>query len=143
MMIPIPYSNYEICGIKGGGYAVKFIDYWGEERALNIEDIVVLRKFFNRREVGGDGNDPILNTLEMIQASNEGLLSASVSNKVVALLSRKKRCLLTVMSKKKSQDQFAKRFADAAENGGVVGIDAMEEYTPLKRSRRGPPMPFR
>lgn len=131
MMIPIPYSNYEIYGIKGGGYAVKFIDYWGEECALNIEDIVVLRKFFNRREVSGDGNDPILNTLEMIQASNEGLLSAvSVSNKVRGIIKQKK-AMLVDGDVKKSQDQFAKRFADAAENGGVVGIDAMEEYTPL------------
>jgi len=32
---------------------------------------------------------------------------------------------------KKSQDDFAKRFADAAANGGIVGLDAMEDYRPL------------
>lgn len=131
MMIPIPFDKWEINAIVGGGYAVTFLDYWGVERALNVEDIVILRKFYNRREVGGDGNDPILKTLEMIQASNEGLLSAlSVSNKVRGIVKQKK-AMLSEEDVKKSQDEFSKRFQDAAENGGIVGIDSMEEYTPL------------
>lgn len=131
MMIPIPFNNFEICEIKGGGYAVKFLDYWGVERALLIEDVVVLRKFFNRREASGDGNAPIQSSLDMWQASNEGLISAlSVSNKVRGLFKHKK-AMLAPEQVKGSQDEFAKRFQEAAESGGIVGIDAMEEYVPL------------
>ncbi len=32
---------------------------------------------------------------------------------------------------KKSQEDFARRFEDAASKGGIVGIDSMEEYVPL------------
>ncbi len=132
MMIPIPFDNFEIFEIKGGGYAVKFFDYWGAERAVHIEDVVVLRKFYNRREASGDGNEPIIDTLEMLQASNEGLKSAiSVSNKVRGLLKQKK-AMLSEDDVTKSQEQFAKRFKDASENGGIVGLDSMEEYTPLE-----------
>ena len=131
MMIPIPFNNFEICEVQGGGYAVQFVDYWGSQRAVLIEDVVVLRKFYNRREGGGDGNGPLQNSLEMLQASNDGLISAlTVSNKVRGLFKHKK-AMLAPDQVKGSQDEFAKRFQDAAENGGIVGIDAMEEYVPL------------
>ena len=93
MIIPVQYNSFEICPIEGGGYAVQFTDFEGMQRALNIEDVVILRKFFNSRDVGGDGNDPIYNTLDMMKASDEGLMQAlSVSNKVRGLLKQKKRC---------------------------------------------------
>lgn len=134
MMIPIPFNNFEICEVTGGGYAVQFLDYWGVQRALIVEDVVILRKFYNRREVSGDGNEPLLSGLEMLQASNEGLISAlTVSNKVRGLIKQKK-AMLASADVQKSQDEFAARFQDAAENGGIVGIDAMEEYTPLNVS---------
>lgn len=134
MMIPIPFNNFEICEVTGGGYAVQFLDYWGVQRALMVEDVVILRKFYNRREVSGDGNEPLLSGLEMLQASNDGLISAlTVSNKVRGLIKQKK-AMLASADVQKSQDEFAARFQDAAENGGIVGIDAMEEYTPLNVS---------
>jgi len=134
MMIPIPFNNFEICEVTGGGYAVQFLDYWGVQRALMVEDVVILRKFYNRREVSGDGNEPLLSGLKMLQASNEGLISAlTVSNKVRGLIKQKK-AMLASADVQKSQDEFAARFQDAAENGGIVGIDAMEEYTPLNVS---------
>jgi HK97 family phage portal protein len=131
MMIPIQYDNFEILPIDGGGYAVQFIDYDGIQRALNIEDVVILRKFFNAKDVGGDGNDPIYNTLDMMKASNEGLMQAlSVSNKVRGLLKQKK-AMLSPEDVTKATDEFTARFEKAAKEGGIVGVDSMEEYAPL------------
>ena len=131
MMIPIAYDNFEVFAVDGGGYAVQFKDYWGIQRALMVEDVVFLRKFFNRRDVSGDGNAPLQASLDMWQASNDGLLSAlSVSNKVRGILKQKKAMLATD-DVKRSQDEFIRRFQEAAESGGVVGLDSMEEYTPL------------
>lgn len=131
MMIPVQYNNFEILPIDGGGYAVQFTDYDGIQRALNIEDVVILRKFFNTRDVGGDGNDPIYNTLDMQKASNEGLMQAlSVSNKVRGLLKQKK-AMLSPEDVTKATDEFTARFEKAAKEGGIVGVDSMEEYAPL------------
>jgi len=94
MMIPIQFNDFEILPIDGGGYAVQFTDYEGNQRALNIEDVVILRKFFNTRDVAGDGNEPVTNTLNMLKASDEGLQEAlSVSNKVRGILKSKKSML--------------------------------------------------
>lgn len=131
MMVPIGFNRFEIIPIDGGGYAVQFDDYEGFSRTLDIEDVVVLRKFFNTRDVGGDGNNPIYNTLDMLKASDEGLLSAlSVSNKVRGLLKQKK-AMLNPDDVRKSTEEFTARFKAASINGGVVGVDSMEEYTPL------------
>ena len=51
MMIPLDYKNFEIRPILGGGYALEFTDFEGEQRQINIEDVVFLRKFFTNRDV--------------------------------------------------------------------------------------------
>ena len=131
MIIPIQYNHFEILPINGGGYAVQFDDYEGTQNALNIEDVVILRKFFNSRDVGGDGNGPIYNTLDMQKASDEGLMQAlSVSNKVRGLLKQKK-AMLSPEDVTKATDEFTARFEKAAKEGGIVGVDSMEEYAPL------------
>lgn len=131
MMIPLDYKDFEILPIAGGGYAIQFNDYEGIQRTLNIEHVVFLRKFFNSRDVSGDGNSPIYNTLDMIKASDEGFIEAlSVSNKVRGIYKHKKT-MLDPKDVQNSQDEFSKRFEEAAKKGGIVGIDSMEEYQPL------------
>lgn len=130
-IIPIDYKQMEICEIVGGGYAIQFEDMEGKLWQLPSEKVIILRKFYNGKDISGDGNGPIYNTLDMIQASDDGFIEAlSVSNKVRGLYKHKK-AMLDPKDVQNSQEEFSKRFADAAEKGGVVGIDSMEEYTPL------------
>lgn len=131
MMIPIDYSHFELMPISGGGYAIQFQDGEGIQRLLNVEDVVFLRKFYNSRDVAGDGNGPIYNTLDMVKASDEGFIEAlSVSNKVRGLYKHKK-AMLDPGDVTKSQEEFSRRFTEAAEKGGIVGIDSMEDYQAL------------
>lgn len=131
VVIPIQANSYEILPIDTGGYAVKFSDYDSNEYTINMEDVVILRKFFNSKDVSGDGNDPIYNSLNMIKASDEGLIeSLTVANKVRGLLKQKK-AMLSNDDVIKSTEDFKTRFEYAATHGGIVGIDSMEEYTPL------------
>lgn len=134
-MIPLRYADLELCPIEGGGYAIRFMDQTdGQAYALHAEDLVILRKFFNGREVFGDGNAPVYNTLDMIRASDEGFMEAlRVSNKVRGLLTQK-NSMLAPDDVQKSTEDFVKRFEYAAKNGGVVGLDSMEQYTPLNVS---------
>lgn len=129
-MIPIGYSDFEILPIESGGYAVRFTA-GGAQYALNIEDMVILRKFFNTRDVAGDGNAPVYATLDVFKAADEGLSQAvKVANKVRGILKQKKS-MLSPDDVRESTDEFMQRFKHAAEHGGIVGVDAMEEYAPL------------
>lgn len=131
-MIPINYSTAEVMPIEGGGYALEFADPTnGQTYTINLEDIVVLRKHYSEGEVFGDSNGPVYNTLDMVKASDEGFMEAlSVSNKVRGILVQKK-AMLAPGDVQKSTDDFAERFQKAARKGGIVGVDSMEQYTPL------------
>lgn len=130
-IVPVNYNRFEVLPIVGGGYAVRFDDWDGSQVALNMEDVVLLRKFYNNLDVSGDGNAPVYNTLNMIKASDEGIVEAlSVSNKVRGMV-RQKKAMLNPDDVKKSQEDFAARFKQAAQSGGIIGIDAMEDFTRL------------
>lgn len=134
MIIPLDYSSFELCGINGGGYAIKFNDWQGVQQILNIEDVIFLRKFYNARDASGDGNNPIYNTLDMIKSSDSGFMEAmEVSNKVRGLY-RQKKAMLDPKDVIEKQDEFAQRFKEAAKSGGIVGVDSLEDYIPLNVS---------
>lgn len=128
---PVDYTSYEFKKVAGGGYAIEFTDYEGETRALALECCIILRKFYNDRLASGDGNQPIYKVLDMSKASDEGFVeSLAVSNKVRGVI-KHKRSMLDPEDVKKGQDEFADRMKRAAERGGIVGVDSMEDFIPL------------
>lgn len=131
MMIPIDSSASSVYPVEGGGYALKFNGISGEEYTVPLEDVVVLRKYYCDNEVYGGGNLPVYNTLNMLKASDEGLLNAlSVANKVRGLL-KQKQAQLDPADVIAATERFDAQFERAAAKGGVVGVDSMEDYTPL------------
>lgn len=128
---PVDYTSYEFKKVIGGGYAIEFIDYEGETRALPLECCIIMRKFYNDRLASGDGNQPIYKVLDMSKASDDGFVeSLNVSNKVRGLV-KQKRAMLDPEDVRKSQDAFAERMKKAAQEGGIVAVDSMEDFMPL------------
>lgn len=134
-IIPIQYSFFEFFGVEGGGYAVQFTDETdGKQYTLDVEDVVILRRHYGHHPVAGDSNRPIVNTLSMVKASDEGMIEAlTAANKVRGLLKQKKS-MLAPEDVEKSTAEFALRFQKAAKEGGILGVDAMEDFTPLSVS---------
>jgi len=128
---PVDYRNFEFREVIGGGWAIVFTDFEGKQQILPLECCVIVRKFYNKRQASGDGNAPIYKVLNMSKASDEGFIdSLQISNKVRGILKQKK-AMLDPEDVKEGQKSFAERFREAAEQGGIVGVDSMEEYTPL------------
>ncbi|HNX82165.1 MAG TPA: phage portal protein [Candidatus Omnitrophota bacterium] len=131
MMLPVSARDATAYPVDGGGYALKFSEFDGSEVLLPAEDIVILRKYYCDSEIFGDGNAPIYNTLDMLKSADEGLQSAlAVSNKVRGLL-KQKQAMLDNDDVRAATARFNERFSEAAKNGGVVGVDSMEDYTPI------------
>lgn len=134
MMLPIQFSASDFYEVYGGGYAVKFNDFTGKEVLLPAEDVVMIRKFYCKNDVFGDGNAPVYNALDVQNAADEGLLDAvSISNKVRGVYTAKK-AMLDPKDVEASQKDFSKRFAEAAKNGGIVGVDSTEGFQQLNVS---------
>ena len=129
---PVDYQSFEFRKVKGEKrYAIEYTDIEGETNYLNLEDCVVIRKFYMNNQVAGDGNAPIYKVLDMSKASDEGLIEAlAVSNKVRGVV-RNTKAMLDPDDIKKNQDEFAQRFEQAAKHGGILAIDSMEEFKEL------------
>ena len=114
-----------------GGYAVEFTEPDGLRQVVDMEDLIVLRRKYNGIGYTGQGNQAVKNSLEMVNSLDEGLKQAvQISNKIHGLLKQKKS-MLSDTSTEAAQKSFIERMDKAAKNGGVVALDAMEEYQPL------------
>lgn len=130
-MYPVNYRHYEFVQLDDGDWAVRFVDSMGEEYALPLEDVVVLRKFYNSLDIAGEGNGPAHDVLDMVRDAEDGTREAlRVSNKLRGVLKQRGGGY-----DRDDMQKQAKRFADdmkkAAEEGGVVGMDSAEDYLPL------------
>lgn len=125
---PVDYSEFEFREIQGGGIAIEFTDFEGEKTALNIEQCVVMRKFYCDRLASGDGNEPVYKILDMSKASDEGFINAlTVANKIRGMVKQKK-AMLDPKDVTASQEEFAERFEKAAKSGGIIAVDSMEDF---------------
>lgn len=127
---PLVYLDFEVREIKGGGYAVQFTDSDGWQRVVRIEDLVVLRRKYDAAGYAGRNNNEISETLGTIETLNENLTkTAALSSRISGIIKNKKAML---SSANMPAADFERRLKDAAEHGGIVPIDAMEDYIPLE-----------
>ncbi len=128
---PIIYLHAKILETNDGGYVVNFSDFDGIKRSVRLEDCIVLRRKYNGVGYVGQSNDSIKQAIDMVNNLDESMGKAtSVANKIHGLL-RQKNAMLAIKSATETQGDFEKRMNAAAENGGVIALDATEDYTPL------------
>lgn len=134
MAIPLPKADITAYEMRGGGIALEFFDDEGEQVLLNAEDVVAIRKYSANNSIFGGGNAPLYGALDMMQEANKGLAEAlQTSNKIRGIVKQKK-AMLDRDDVDSSTEAFMQRYMNAAKNGGIIGLDSMEEYTPLNMS---------
>lgn len=131
---PLICLDMEVRRREGGGYAVEFTDMDGTRYCVALEDLIVLRRKYNGVGYTGQGNQPVAQSLDMVMALDDGLRQAvQISNKIHGLL-RQRKSMLSGDDVKAAQEDFISRMKQAAQSGGIVALDAMEDYTPLNVS---------
>ena len=131
MIFPVDYSNLDIRELIDGGYAIEFNDYEGVHTYLPLEDCIIVRKFYNKSLALGDNNGPVYEVLDMEHASDEGFIeSLRTANKIRGIY-KHKVSMLADEDMEDSQRKFEERFQKAAESGGIIGVDALEDFTPI------------
>lgn len=128
---PLIYLRFELREKKSGGYAVQFTDADGMLQVVDVEDLVVIRRKFDGVGFVARGNSELRETLEVSVAIDEALKQASeISNKLSGILKQKKAMLSSNGTAEASSDA-GERIRYAAEHGGILSVDAMEDYTPI------------
>jgi len=132
---PVPFSSYEGIDYEGRLF-IKF--YFEGDAAYSLvlpwEDLAVMRKDYNKRDIGGDDNTPIIGTLDLINTTNQGIANAVKATANLRGILKSTKAMLAPEDLKKLRDQFVKDYMDLNNEGGIASIDATQDFTPITMS---------
>lgn len=132
---PIPYSWYEALEYSNGLF-IKF-HFNGNatsEKVFAWEDLVVLRKDYYESDIAGDENDVILNTLELINTTNQGIANAVKATANLRGILKSTKSMLSPEDIKKQKETFVKDYLNLENEGGIASLDSTQEFTAITMS---------
>lgn len=129
---PVPYSYFEALEYQNGLF-IKF-HFAGEaarELVLPWADLAVLRKDYNESDISGDDNEPILEMLELINTTNQGVANAVKATANLRGILKSTKSMLSPEDIKKNKENFVKDYLSLENEGGIASLDATQEFTPI------------
>lgn len=110
---------------------IKFLFKDGKTVYFHISEVAILRRHFNGNELLGDNNDAIMSSIELAHTQNEGMREAIKNSAQIRGLVKYNQTL-SDSKLKEYKENFMKEFLSMSNNGGVITLDNMIDYTPLK-----------
>lgn len=126
-LYPMGYTSMEAMEDPAGNIYLKFMTTKGTY-IFPWADVVVLRKDYNSGDIAGDPNDPLLDTLEMINLSNQSIENAVKSTANLRGIIKTTKAMLDPDDLKKIKDRFVKDYLDPTTGDGIGALDASEEF---------------
>lgn len=131
---PVPYVRMDALEYDNG----LFIQFTFNNGANNIvlpwADLAVIRKDYNKSDIAGDPNTAILNTLELLKTTDQGLSNAIKATANLRGILKSTKAMLAPEAIKTQKDQFVKDYLSLENEGGIASLDATQEFTPITMS---------
>ena len=130
---PVPYSYFEAVEYQNGLF-IKFYFDGAEARQLVLPwaDLAVVRKDYNSSDISGDENTPVLNMLELINTTNQGIANAVKATANLRGILKSTKAMLSPEDIKKNKETFVKDYLNLENEGGIASLDSTQEFTPIK-----------
>lgn len=129
---PVPYSYFEALEYMNGLFIkFYFTGTAAESLTLPWEDLAVLRKDYNRSDISGDDNGAIIQTLQMMQTTNEGLANSIRATANLRGILKNVRNMLSPEDVKRQRDTFVQDYLNLENQGGIAALDSSQEFTPI------------
>lgn len=131
---PVPYSYFEALEYDGHMF-IKFNFANGSDPlVLPWADLAIVRKDYNKSDVAGDSNDAVLNMLEIINTTNQGIANAVKATANLRGILKSTKAMLSDADIKKQKDRFVRDYLNLENEGGIASLDATQEFTPITMS---------
>jgi len=129
-LYPVPKANCEAVDYSGSLY-IQFRFENGNVMTASWEDLAVIRKDYNSSDIFGDSNAAILNTLELMNTTNEGLGNAIKSTSNLRGILKSTKAMLDGGDVLKQKEAFVKDYMNLSNEGGIASLDATQDFTPI------------
>lgn len=129
---PVPYAWYEALESMGRLF-IKFHMADGMRTfTAPWEDLVPIRKDYNKSDIAGDSNNAILDVLDLMQTTNEGLKNAIKSTANLRGILKNTKAMLADEDVKKQRDNFVKDYLNLENASGIASLDSSQDFIPIK-----------
>lgn len=129
---PVPCTSYEAIEYKGGLF-IKF--YFAGEAARELvfpwEDLAVLRKDYNASDIAGDDNSAILQMLEVLNTTNQGIAHAVKSTANLRGILKSTKGMIAPDDRRKQKEDFVKDYLSLENASGIASLDSTQEFVPI------------
>ena len=129
---PVPYRAFEAVEYANGLF-IKF-DFPNTllgSLVLPWEDLAVIRKDYNNSDIAGDDNGAILDKLNLIHVTNQGVSNAVKSTANLRGILKSTKAMLSDEDKAKQKATFVKDYMNLENEGGIASLDATQEFIPI------------
>lgn len=130
---PVPYRSFEALEYNNGLF-IQFEFDNGPKLVLPWNDLAVLRKDYNESDIAGDDNRAILEMLDVITTTNQGVANAVKATANLRGILKSKQAMLAPEDIKKQKEQFVRDYLSLENEGGIASLDSTQEFTPITMS---------
>ena len=125
---PVPFQIYEALEYKDRLYIKFHFDGNHSNLVVPWDDLAVLRKDYVFSEIGGETNEPLIPTLDVISTMDKGLQNAVKSTANLRGILKSTKAMLSPETLKQQKDIFVKDYMDISNEGGIASLDATQEF---------------
>lgn len=126
---PVPYQTFTALEYKDRLFVeFSFSGSAANQIVIPWEDLAVLRKDYLTSDIGGEGNGPLLGTLDVIHTMDQGLENAVKSTANLRGILKSTKAMLSPEDIKKQKDQFVSDYMNISNAGGIASLDATQEF---------------
>lgn len=130
---PLPCRSWEAVEYKGNLF-IRFFFYGEAARELVFpwEDLAVLRKDYYRSDISGSDNTAILQGLEVLNTTKQGIAHAVKSTANLRGVLKSTKGMLAPDDVKKTKEEFVRDYLNLENEGGIAALDGTMEFIPVK-----------
>lgn len=129
---PVPYKSFEAVECSGRLYLqFNFEGFYSQPLICSWNDLAVLRKDYNKSDIAGDSNNAILDLLELINTTNQGIGNAVKATANLRGILKNTKQMLSDEDTKKSRDRFVRDYLNLENAGGIASLDNTQEFQPI------------
>lgn len=129
-LYPVPNCPAEALEVAGKLY-IRFTFADSSKLTAAWDDLLALRKHFNKSDIFGDTNDAVTTSLELMDTTGQGMANAIKSTSNLRGILKSTKAMLSDDDVKKQKDRFVADYLSLENSSGIAILDSTVDFKPV------------